>query len=78
MKQTIKAFDHLPFLVKLILALPIIDGIAYGYYRIAKGIDRNDMVMLIAGIVWLLIGGFILWIIDLISVILYKKVVLLA
>ncbi len=78
MKEIVQAFDNLPFLVKLILAFPFIDGIAYGIYRVAKGIDRNDIIMIVAGIVWLLIGWAILWIIDLISVILYRKVVLFA
>ncbi len=78
MKEIVQAFDNLPFLVKLILAFPFIDGIAYGIYRVAKGIDRNDIIMIAAGIVWLLIGWAILWIIDLISVILYRKVVLFA
>ncbi len=78
MKDLVKAFDGLPFIVKLILSLPIIDGIAYGIYRIAKGLDRKDTVMIIAGIIWIFVGATILWVIDLISVILYKKVVLFA
>ncbi len=78
MKSIVNAFDELPWILKLILALPFIDGIAYGIYRIAKGIDRNDLAILIAGIVWIFIGWAILWVIDLITVILYKKVTVFA
>jgi hypothetical protein len=78
LKDLVKAFDNLPWIVKLILALPGIDGIAWGIYRVAKGISKNDGVMIIAGIVWLLVGWAILWIIDLVTVILYKKVTVFA
>ena len=78
MKDLVKAYDGFPWILKLILALPGIDGIAYGIYRIAKGLDKNDMVMVIVGIIWLVAGAAILWIIDLISVIIYGKVVFIA
>ena len=78
MKDLIKSFDQLPWIVKLILALPFIDGIAWGIYRVLKGLDENDMLKLIVGILWIVLGMAILWIIDLLSVILYKKVVFMA
>ena len=78
MRSIVKAFDDLPWLFKLILALPFIDGIAWGIYRIAKGLDKNDMVLVVAGIVWILVGWAILWVIDLITVILYKRVTVFA
>jgi hypothetical protein len=74
MKDLVKAYDGLPFLIKLILALPGIDGIAYGIYRIAKGIDKKDNVMLLVGILWIVLGIFILWVIDLVSVLMYGRV----
>ena len=78
MKDIVEAFDNLPWIVKLILALPIVDGIAYGIYRIAKGLDKNDMFMVIVGILWIFVGATLFWIIDLVSVILYGKVVFIA
>ncbi len=78
MKEIVKFFDNLPWIVKLILAFPFIDGIAYGIYRIAKGLDKNDLLMVVAGIVWILVGWAILWIIDLITVILHGKVTVFA
>jgi len=60
MKEIVKFLDGLPFILKVILALPGFDGIVWGIYRIAKG-------KLIAGIVWIVVGWAILWIIDLFS-----------
>ena len=78
MKDLVKAYDNLPWIVKIILALPVLDGIAWGIYRIAKGLDKNDLVLIIVGIIWIFAGIFILWVVDLISIILYKKPVLFA
>lgn len=73
MKEIVKFFDGLPWIVKLILALPGLDSIAWGIYRIAKGIDKKDTVLLIAGIIWLLVGWAILWIVDIITILLNKN-----
>ncbi len=78
MRDIVIFFDRLPWLIRLILAFPFIDGIAYGIYRIAKGIDENRMGIFIAGIVWLLAGWAVLWIIDLITVIIYGRVTVFA
>ena len=78
MNDYVKAIDKLPFILKLILALPVLDGIIYGIYRIAKGLQNNDMLMVIIGIIWIFAGATILWVIDFISVLMYGKVVLFA
>ncbi|MDD3171339.1 MAG: hypothetical protein PHO86_03360 [Bacilli bacterium] len=62
----VKAIDELPLVLKVILALPGIDGVVYGIYRICKG-------HLIAGILWIVLGFAILWIVDIITIILYGK-----
>ncbi len=67
MKEYVKFIDGLPLILKVILALPGLDGIFYGIYRIAKG-------RLIIGILWIVLGFAILWIIDLVSVLLNGKV----
>lgn len=67
MKAYVKFIDGLPWIVKLILALPGLDGIFYGIYRIAKG-------KVILGLIWIFLGFAVLWIIDLFSVITEKKV----
>ncbi|AUD65998.1 hypothetical protein BK011_09975 [Tenericutes bacterium MZ-XQ] len=73
MKEFIKAVDDLPVIIKLILALPGIDSFAWGIYRIVKGLDRNDTVQIIVGIIWLLAGWAVLWIIDIITILMYKR-----
>ncbi|MDD3957255.1 MAG: hypothetical protein WC351_01735 [Candidatus Izemoplasmatales bacterium] len=67
MKEYVKFIDGLPLILKVILALPGLDGIFYGIYRIAKG-------RLIIGILWIILGIAILWIIDLVSVLMNGKV----
>lgn len=78
MKSIVKAFDGLPWIVKLILAFPFIDGIAWGIYRIAKGLDKNDMIMVIVGLIWIFVGTFITWLIDIYTLITKKDVTFFA
>jgi len=67
MKEIVTFFDGLPLILKLFFALPGIDGIAYGIYRIAKG-------NLILGLIWIVLGFFLLWVIDIYSILRYGKV----
>ena len=67
MKEYIKFIDGLPLILKVILALPALDGIFYGIYRIAKG-------KVIVGILWIIFGAFILWIIDIFHILTEGKV----
>jgi len=69
MREYVNAVDKSSFIVKLILALPVLDGIAYGFYRIGKG-------RIIIGVLWIVLGIPALWIIDLICVLLFGHVVL--
>lgn len=73
MKTFIKAIDDLPFIAKLILCIPLLD-IVWAIYRIVKGIDGKNIVTLIVGILWIFPGAAFLWIIDIIFMVLYKKV----
>ena len=64
--------DDLPWILKVILALPGLD-LVWAIYRIVKGVVKGNTVTLIAGIVWLLVGGWtIFWLADLIFTILNK------
>lgn len=71
MKEYVKFIDELPWIVRLLLALPVLDGIVYGIYRIAKG-------KLLIGIIWIFIGAAFGWIIDMITIALDGKVTFLA
>jgi|AntRauTorckE6833_2_1112554.scaffolds.fasta_scaffold13140_2 hypothetical protein len=73
MNEVVKFFDGLPVIVKLILALPVIDGFAWGIYRLAKGISKNDLSLIVAGIVWIAVGWAIFWILDIITIIMHGK-----
>ena len=64
------AIDKLPLILKIILALPFIDGIIYGIYRICRG----DNVAIIMGVIWIFIGSSIGWIVDIIFLALGKPV----
>lgn len=57
-----KWMDSLPLIVKILLALPGIDGIVYGIYRICRG----DMPNVILGIIWIFAGTVLTWILDII------------
>jgi hypothetical protein len=70
MNEYVKMIDGLPLILKIILALPGIDGIAYGLYRIAKG-------RLIVGILWIVLGFTIFWIIDIVTIVMHGKVTFL-
>ena len=63
-----KWLNSLPLIVKIILALPLLDGIFYVLYRIAKG----DTANIVLGIVWFFFGAAIGWIIDIVFLLLEK------
>lgn len=71
MKSYVNFINGLPWILRLILAFPLLDGIFYGIYRIAKG-------RIILGLIWIFVGAAILWIIDIVSVVLSGKVTILA
>lgn len=73
MKDIIKAFDNLPIIVKVILALPGLD-IVWAVYRLCRSIDKNNVVGIILGVLMILLCPVIVWILDIITLIAYDKV----
>ena len=73
----VKWLDKAPLWLKVIFALPGLD-IIWALYRIVKGASTGKLLTLVAGILWILLGWAILWVIDLICIILYKKPTLFA
>jgi len=68
MKSITKSFDKLPWIIRLLLALPVFDGIVYGVYRILKG-------HVIMGLIWIFLGIAVIGsIIDIVSIIMFGKV----
>jgi hypothetical protein len=72
MEEIVKCLDEMPYFIKIILALPLIDGICWGVYRICKG-------KLLYGLLWIFFDFLIIGsIIDLYSLIKDKKINILA
>lgn len=65
--ELIKLFDELPWIVKLILCIPVLN-IAWAVYRIIKGVTEHNTIILVMGIVWVFAACTIGWLLDLIWV----------
>lgn len=72
-------YEGLPKLVKILLQI-ILGGIIGGIYRIIRFLETKNIVTLVVGILGLVtgIGNTILWIVDLITEIMYNKISILA
>lgn len=77
MKGFVKWFDECPWWLKIIFALPVLD-IVWAIYRIVKGAAYGKIWTLIGGILWIILGWAILWLIDLICVLGWKHIKVLA
>ena len=75
LKKLRDTLDTLPWIAVLLLVI-FADGIYGGLYRVTKG----DTTGLVIGILWIVTGGLfgIGWIIDLVTVIVNKKITVLA
>jgi len=72
-----KVYDDIPWIIRVILQ------IFFGYpiavvYRIVKGVEKNNILILVVGIVLIFGFGFIAWIVDLVTTILGQGIVILA
>ena len=72
MKEFLKAMDELPLIAKLILCIPALD-IVWTVYRLIKSIDAQNTAGIVASIVLFFCAPFV-WFIDLICIILNKKI----
>ena len=72
MKEFLSAIDNLPKIAKIILCLPVID-IIWAIYRIVKGIDTSNTVLIVVGILWIVFGCVVTWVLDLVFLILGKE-----
>lgn len=73
MKAYCKWMEGLPRIVKIIFCLPILD-ILWGLYRIFSVFTNFNVLRLILAILWFIFGGFILWILDLIFIIVFDHI----
>jgi len=72
MDNFIKSYDELPQIAKIIFALPFLD-IIWAIYRIVKGVNTNNVLMIIVGILWIIPGSVVCWILDLVFTIMNKQ-----
>ncbi len=73
MDSFVKAFDGLPKAVKIILAIPFLD-IIWVIYRLCKSIAANHTLGIVLAILFIFIGIPFLWLVDIITIILYDRV----
>lgn len=78
-KPITKMYDELPKIVKILLQI-FLGYIVGGIYRIIRFTETKNLVTLIVGLVGLVtgVGNFIVWLIDLITVITKDKITFLA
>lgn len=74
MNDLIKAIDGLPRIVRFLGTL--IWGILTNIYRLCRSVTKKDVLGIVLAILLLLCGGFfILWIVDLVCILLDKPVI---
>ena len=69
-----KLGKDLPLIVKLILALPVLD-LFWGIVRILRSVDKNNTLGIVLGIIMLFVGAAIWWIVDFICILLTGDIV---
>ena len=73
MQKLINAIDELPLIVKIIFAIPALD-IIWNIYRLCRSIVNNNIIGIILSVLLLTVGLAFMWLVDIISLILAKKV----
>jgi hypothetical protein len=68
-----KWMDSSSRLVKLILALPVLD-IVWGIYRIAKALKAKNTLLVILGILMIIPGAAFIWVLDILCILLTGKI----
>lgn len=69
----VRWLDSAPKLLKVILALPVLD-IVWGIYRLLRSFNKSNFLGIILGILCIFLCPTILWILDLITTILQDRV----
>ena len=73
MKGLINALNGLPKIVKILLALPVLD-IIWVVCRLFTSIEKKNMLGTVLAVVLIIVGIPFLWIIDIICIALNDKV----
>ena len=67
MKNFLKAMEDLPLVVKVILAIPMLD-IVWVVYRLCRSIDKQSNFGILLAVLLIFIGIPFLWLIDIITI----------
>lgn len=73
MKDYIKFMDGLSDIVKLILCLPALD-ILWSVYRLFKSARKDNLLGIVLAILTVVPGATFFWLIDIVCMILNKKI----
>ncbi len=73
MKELIKALDNLPFVVKLILCIPVLD-IVWSVYKLCRSITKSNVLGIVLAILTIVPGAAFIWFIDLLTLAITGKV----
>ncbi len=73
MEKLIKAFDDLPWIVKLVLCIPCV-AVVWSIYKLCRSVVKNNVVGIVLAVLTVVPGIAIFWLIDLICLIVNKEV----
>lgn len=73
MNEFVNTMDNLPKLVKVLLALPMLD-IVWVVYRLIKSVSKKNVLAIVLAVVMLFVGIPFLWLVDMITIIASNKV----
>lgn len=73
MKTFTNAMENLSWIVKLILAIPVLD-IIWNIYRFCKSYTNKSLLGCILAILLIVPGTAFVWVVDIISVLVFKKI----
>ena len=73
MKAYVSFMEGLSKVVKLIFCIPFLD-ILWAIYRVCKSGSKGNMLGVVLAIVLIIVGIPFLWLVDLITLLLYDKV----
>mgnify|MGYP006969188747 CR=1 FL=1 len=72
MKDIVKQLNDLPFILKLILCIPVLD-IVWSVGRVLNSLAKKNLVWTIIGFLTIFPGAAFMWLVDIILVIMRGK-----
>ncbi len=73
MNSIVKSFDSLPIIIKFIFALPVLD-IIWAIYRLIRSIAKKSVIATVLAVIMLVVCPILFWIVDMITILLFNKV----